>query len=85
MSTAPMGDVKVTKAIAASIGKCGCRVDIGHATVRVGGMDVTVSINADGVKWPHGVALSPETAAQLEPIIRAEWIRAVSARWEGKR
>jgi hypothetical protein len=77
--------VRVTKAVAASICKCGGHIDIGHASVRIGGMDVHVSITATGVKWPHGVALAPEIAAEIEPVIRAEWIASVTARWEGKR
>jgi hypothetical protein len=77
-------ECKVSRAAAHSICRCGGPLELGSVIVNIGGMQVRAGIEAEGVRWPNGVGLTPDVAARIEPMVRREWLQAVGALWDTK-
>jgi hypothetical protein len=82
-STTPVtAEFRVVGAQPYSLCRCGMHMELGSVTVLIGGLNICVGIGASGVRWPHSIQMSRETAAQIEPTIRGEWLRFVGAHWD---
>ena len=68
-----------------SICRSGAHHDLGSARVRVGPIIVTVSLHADGIKWPFEVTVPAELKERLAPIIEREFLQIFAERWKSQR
>lgn len=70
---------------AATVCRCGAHFPLGFVGVRLGGVIVTISLTADGSKWPFEVVVPAELKQRLAPTSEREFLPILAERWESHR